>query len=182
MRERTLRSHFPRTHLLPHPKLQVFHCRAAKLFSFHAPQLSTAAKAMASERWLRKVGQLVDTGKGPAQAPKVASATKGKWKASMVAHGQLDRLSNARYLPLPETAFPRPGLTMVDDVIVQETIPHPKENEHVCFVPFLIHGLGFPAVTAIFEPEHQIAQKFGALFLCQKTRLCMTARIHATIM
>lgn len=74
---------------------------------------------MAGGCQLRKAGQPIDTGKAPAPAPKVASDSKGKRKA-IVAGGQLDRLSEAGYLPSPETAYARPGLTVVNGTIVQE--------------------------------------------------------------
>lgn len=98
---------------------------------------------MAGGRQLRKGEQPTNTGKVAAPAPKVGSATKGKWKTSTVAGGQLDRLSIARYLPPPEAAYVRPTLTTVNGAVVQEIIPNPREKERVCFVPFLIRGLGF---------------------------------------
>lgn len=92
---------------------------------------------------------MVNTSKGPAMEPtkqKVASLTKGKWKPSIVARAQLDRLSEAGYLPTPEIAFARAPLIVKDGDAWSETVPkpNPEDNERVCFVPFLIHGLGFP--------------------------------------
>lgn len=52
--------------------------------------------------------------------------------------------SIAGYLPTPEIAFARRGLATVNGMDVVETIPHPADNEQVCFVPFLICGIGFP--------------------------------------
>lgn len=61
-----------------------------------------------------------------------------------MSQGQLDRLSGADYLPLPEVAYARPGLIAIGQALSQESSPNPRENERLCFVPFLIRGLGFP--------------------------------------
>lgn len=131
---------------------------------------------MAGDHHLRKAGQVVNTSKDIAPAPKVASLTKGKWKPSAVTCGQLDRLSIARYLPAPEIAFTRLGLTSVNNVAVAETIPRPAENERVCFVPFLIHKLGFPLHPFLRGLLHFYCLQFHHLSPNSILILCVLSR------
>lgn len=65
-------------------------------------------------------------------------------KQCSLTQGQLDWLFNLGYQPPPEEAFDHPGLVAIDGDFVQERCPNPRENERVCFVPFLLKGLGFP--------------------------------------
>lgn len=95
---------------------------------------------MAGDRRLRKTSQVIDTSKGQTPAPKVVFAPKGKWRTSMTTRDQLDRLSSTGYMPPPKTTFAHLGLTSVNNTIVHATIPHPAENEWVCFVPSLVGG------------------------------------------
>lgn len=65
-----------------------------------------------------------------ATEPKVTSRTKGKWMSSTAAHGQLDRLSGADYLPPPETTFTRSPIVVTNNNDVwAETVPKLEENE-----------------------------------------------------
>lgn len=71
---------------------------------------------------------------------------KGKWRSSIVASAQLDRLSKADYLLPPERAFARAALVSKGDNVWFITVPQPRasDKERVCFVPHLMHGLGCP--------------------------------------
>lgn len=96
-----------------------------------------------------EANQQPNASKGLASEPtkkKVTSLTKGKWKPSIVACAQLDWLSEAGYLPVPELAFARSPLISQDGNVWSETVPkpNPEDNERVCLVPFLLNGLGFP--------------------------------------
>lgn len=69
---------------------------------------------------------------------------EGERKHCAVAQGQLDHLSTLGYVAPPEAACAHPGLVANDDNLLQESCPNARENERVCFVPFLLKGLGFP--------------------------------------
>jgi hypothetical protein len=69
---------------------------------------------------------------------------KGDWGSCSVARLQLERLASQGYLPDADLAFTRPGLTSIDGQAHAKSHPWPREDEWVCFVPFLLHGLGFP--------------------------------------
>lgn len=76
---------------------------------------------------------------------KVASKAKGKWMSSTATRGQLDRLSDAEYLLPSEVATARSPVTLAwNSDVWGEAVPQPEPNERVCFIPFLICGLGFP--------------------------------------
>lgn len=101
---------------------------------------------MAGDRRLQRGGQVVDTGKSPTPTPKVESATKGKWKASTMSCGQLDRLSTAGYLAPLEIAFTRPGLTSVNDVVMPETTPIRLRTNRYASCLFSSAGWGFQLI------------------------------------
>lgn len=82
-------------------------------------------------------------GSASASSSRVTGTVEGECKHCSVTQGQLDRLFDAGYLPRPEVAFACPGLITDGDDIVQESSPNPQENEQVCFIPFLLRGLGF---------------------------------------
>lgn len=77
-------------------------------------------------------------GNATASSSRAAVVIKGEWKPCIVSQGQLNRLSDAGYLPPPKAAYARPGLIAIGQDTFQETIPNPQGNERVCFVPFLI--------------------------------------------
>lgn len=95
-----------------------------------------------------KSGQPVNANKGVTPTPakeKAPSLTKGKRMSSIVVGGQPDRLFAAEYLPAPEVTFARsPIVVNADGTIFAEKVPEPEPHERVCFIPFIIHGLGFP--------------------------------------
>lgn len=56
--------------------------------------------------------------------------------------GHLKHLTELGYLPLLEVANRRSPVMMNEDCEeVVEAIPHPCNDEQVCFVPFLLRGL-----------------------------------------
>lgn len=61
-----------------------------------------------------------------------------------MAQGQLTRLAILGYLPDPEFAQTHPGLVSLDEGVLHDNYPTPQPHERVCFVPFLLRGLGFP--------------------------------------
>lgn len=79
-----------------------------------------------------------------ASSSRAADTIEGGWKHCKVSQGQLDHLSTTGYLPALEVAYVRPGLVAVGEVIFLESTPNHHEKEQVCFVHFLLMGLGFP--------------------------------------
>ena len=73
-----------------------------------------------------------------------AGPLEGDWKSCSVSQGQLNRLSTSGYLLEPEFTHIRPGLVTLDGGVLSDNFPTPQGDEHVCFVPFLLRGLGFP--------------------------------------
>jgi len=61
-----------------------------------------------------------------------------------VSHLQLSRLQMQGYLPLADLVSVRVGLASIGNDVMAENIPNPNKEERVCFVPFLLRGLGFP--------------------------------------
>jgi hypothetical protein len=57
---------------------------------------------------------------------------------------RLRRLEAQGYLPASDLTSTRPGLTSADGVALAENFPSPHGEERVCFVPFVLRGLGFP--------------------------------------
>lgn len=56
----------------------------------------------------------------------------------------LDHLTDVEYLPEPSTVVPRAPMIKLEEGYISETIPKPQGDERVCFLPFLLHGFGFP--------------------------------------
>src|SRR3990170_7424185 len=48
------------------------------------------------------------------------------------------------YLPLADLVPVRAGLASINNDVMAENFPNPNKEERVCFVPFLLRGLGFP--------------------------------------
>ena len=48
------------------------------------------------------------------------------------------------YLPLANLVSVRAGLTLIGNDVLAENFPNPNKEERVCFIPFLLQGLGFP--------------------------------------
>lgn len=59
--------------------------------------------------------------------------------------GHLQHLIEMGYLPPPGVAVYRsPVMENMEGEQIAEVIPNPYEDEWVCFIPFLLRGLGFP--------------------------------------
>ena len=61
-----------------------------------------------------------------------------------MSHLQLNRLQTQGYLPPAGLVFLRAGLALIDNDVLAESFPNPNKEERVCFVSFLLRGLGFP--------------------------------------
>ena len=73
-----------------------------------------------------------------------SSPKKSEWEKCSVTHSQLAKLQTQRFLP-PADLFPvRAGPASFNGVTQAEDFPNPSGGERVCFVPYLLRGVGFP--------------------------------------
>ena len=68
---------------------------------------------------------------------------EGDWQSCSVSHLQLSRLQTQGYLPLADLVSIRAGLASIGNDVLAENFPNPNKEERVCFIPFLLRGLGF---------------------------------------
>ena len=66
------------------------------------------------------------------------------WTSCFVSLLRLHDLKTEGYHPSSVLAAVRAGLSSYNDEAFAENFPNPQKGEHVCFVPFLLRGLGFP--------------------------------------
>ena len=66
------------------------------------------------------------------------------WEKCSVTHSQLAKLQMQGFLPPADLVPVRAGLASFSGVIQAEDFPNPSGGERVCFVPYLIRGVGFP--------------------------------------
>ena len=72
------------------------------------------------------------------------SPQPGDWRRCSVPHSELVTLQVEGYLPLAFMVLVRAGLATYKGGKQAESVPNPSKGERVCFVPYLIRGLGFP--------------------------------------
>ena len=72
------------------------------------------------------------------------SPKPGDWGRCSVPHSELVALQTEGYLPPAFMVPVRAGLATFRGGKQAESIPNPSKGERVCFVPYLIRGLGFP--------------------------------------
>lgn len=68
----------------------------------------------------------------------------GDWGSCVVSRLQLERFAVQGYLPDSDLAATRAGLSSVNGQVHAGSHPSPQKEERVCFVSFLLRGLGFP--------------------------------------
>ena len=68
----------------------------------------------------------------------------GDWGRCSVPHSELVALQTEGYLPPAFMVPVRAGLATYKGGKQAESAPNPSKGERVCFVPYLIRGLGFP--------------------------------------
>ena len=66
------------------------------------------------------------------------------WRRCLVPHSELVTLQAEGYLPPAFMVPVRAGLATYKGGKQAESVPNPSKGERVCFVPYLIRGLGFP--------------------------------------
>ena len=72
------------------------------------------------------------------------SPLPGDWRRCSVPHNELVKLQAGGYLPPAFMVPVRAGLATYKGGKQAEVTPNPNKGERVCFVPYLIRGLGFP--------------------------------------
>ena len=72
------------------------------------------------------------------------SPQPGDWRRCSVPHSELVTLQTEGYLPPAFMVPVRAGLATYKGGKQAESVPNPSKGERVCFVPYLIRGLGFP--------------------------------------
>ena len=61
-----------------------------------------------------------------------------------MSHSQLTKLQTQGFLPPADLVPVRAGLASFNGETQAEGFPNPSGGERVCFVPYLIRGIGFP--------------------------------------
>ena len=83
-----------------------------------------------------------------ASAPSSSShphgSEKGDWEKCSVSHDQLSKLQTQGFLPPTDLVPVRAGLTSFTGEALAENFPNPTRGERLCFISFLIIGVGFP--------------------------------------
>ena len=72
------------------------------------------------------------------------STRPGDWEKCSVPHNRLVELQTKGFLPPAYTVPVRAGLATYNGGEQAESFPNPSKGERVCFVPYLLRGLGFP--------------------------------------
>ena len=82
-----------------------------------------------------------------ASAPRSSTRSglgKGQWERCSVSHSQLTKLQTQGFLPPIDLVPVRAGLASFNGETQAEGLPDPSGGERVCFVPYLLRGVGFP--------------------------------------
>ena len=69
---------------------------------------------------------------------------KGEWERCYVSHSQLAKLQTHGFLPPADLVPVRAGLASFNGKTQVEDFPNQSAGERVCFVPYLLRGVGFP--------------------------------------
>ena len=80
----------------------------------------------------------------PSSSSRPHGPLPGDWGSCSVSRPQLSQLETQGYLPASDLTSTRPGLTSAIGKVFAENFLAPRKEERVCFVPFLLWGLGFP--------------------------------------
>ena len=72
------------------------------------------------------------------------STKPGDWEKCSVPHSRLVELQTKGFLPPAYMVPIRTVLTTYNGGEQGESSPNPSKGERVCFVPYLLRGLGFP--------------------------------------
>ena len=73
-----------------------------------------------------------------------SDSEKGEWERCLVSHSQLAKLQTQGFLPPADLVPVRAGLASFNGKTKAEDFPNPSAGERLCFVPYLLRGVGFP--------------------------------------
>ena len=85
-----------------------------------------------------------DMASTPSSSSRPCGPEKGEWEKWSVSHGELEKLQIQGFLPPTDQVPVRAGLTAPNGEAQAKNFPNPSEGERVCFVPYLLRGVGFP--------------------------------------
>ena len=80
----------------------------------------------------------------PGSSSRPHGSKKGDWERCFVSHSQLAKLQTQGFLPPADLVPVRAGMTSFKGGAQTENFPNLSRGEGVCFVPFLLRGVGFP--------------------------------------
>ena len=89
-----------------------------------------------------KIHSTMDSRRG--SSSRAPSPKLGDWGRCSVPHSELVALQTEGYLPPAFMVPVQAGLATFRGGKKAESVPNPSKGERVCFVPYLIRGLGFP--------------------------------------
>ena len=69
---------------------------------------------------------------------------RGEWERCFVSHSQLEKLQTQGFLPPADLVPVRAGLASLNGKTQEEDFPNLSAGEQVCFIPYLLRGVGFP--------------------------------------
>ena len=82
--------------------------------------------------------------RAPGSSSRPHGPQEGDWRSCYVSHLQLNHLQTQGYLPPVDLVSVRAGLAATGDGALAENFPNPSQGERVCFISFLLRGVGFP--------------------------------------
>ena len=80
----------------------------------------------------------------PSSSSRPHDPKQGDWEKCSVSHDQLVKLQTQGFLPPADLVPVQAGLDCFNGEIQAEEFPNPSGGERVCFVPYLLRGVGFP--------------------------------------
>ena len=80
----------------------------------------------------------------PSSSSRPLGPQKGDWESCSVSRAHLNKLQTQGYLPPADLVSVRAGLTSLNGEALAENFPNPSKEERVCFISFLLRGVGFP--------------------------------------
>ena len=80
----------------------------------------------------------------PCSSSRPQGPQEGDWESCSVPHAQLTKIQAQGYLPPSDLVPIWAGLTTFNGEALAENFPNPNKGERVCFISFLLKGVGFP--------------------------------------
>ena len=121
--------------ITPHP------CEEERLLKEIGSQIHSALHRRNPKRLLRRNHSSMASAPSSSARP---GPEKGEWERCSVSHSRLTKLQTQGFLPHADLVSVRSGLASFNEGTQAEDFPNPSGGERVCFVPFLLRGVGFP--------------------------------------